>query len=73
VVLLELKRRQAAGEPLPTRWDQFPPALAALGEAYADWIELIPTPQGVSLRQREPRGGMGLTHRFTQARTSGGG
>ncbi|MGE0493034.1 MAG: hypothetical protein AB7S38_27730 [Vulcanimicrobiota bacterium] len=49
IILLELKRLQSQGQPLPTRWDEFRPEVAELGHAYADWFRLSQTEEGLEL------------------------
>jgi hypothetical protein len=64
IVLMELKRLEAAKARLPRKWSEFRPEIGALGRAYSDWIELTPVNQGVNLRRTNPRRGVSLTHSF---------
>ncbi len=68
IVLMELKRLEALGAPLPRSWAEFRPEVRAVGEAYRDWILLAANPNGVTLRRQQPRHGTGLTHSFVQSR-----
>ena len=66
IVLMELKRLVAKKAPLPKSWSEFRPEVAAVGQAYSDWIVLTPTGQGVALRRTDPRQGMSLSHTFNR-------
>lgn len=68
IVLMELKRLEAEGARLPGSWDEFRPEVAAIAKAYAEWIELSALDREVTIRRKEPREGMSLTHRFGQPR-----
>lgn len=68
IVLMELKRLQAAGGPLPRSWKEFRPEIGAVGLAYRDWILLDAGKDKVTLRRQQPRHGTGLPHSFLQPR-----
>lgn len=67
IVMMELKRLEAAAAPLPGSWENFRPEIGALGLAYQDWILLAVNDGGVSLRRADPRHGSRLTHSFKSA------
>lgn len=65
IVMMELKRLEAEGEPLPRTFEQLRPPVAAIARAYAEWMILKPGPDGVTLKRVDPhRNGMTLSHRF---------
>lgn len=66
LALFELKRRQAAGEPYPQRWEEFPEEFQPIVLAYREWMRLTPEAGGVELLRQDARGGFHLTHRFSR-------
>lgn len=66
IVMMELKRLEAEGSPLPQTLDQLRPPVVAIAKAYSPWMVLLRLGDGdVALKRVDPhRNGMSLTHRF---------
>ena len=54
-LVLELLRLRSQGKPLPSRWEEFRPQVAAIGKAYSDRLTLTSDGTGVTLAKGKGR------------------